>query len=355
MSSLKRTSTLTRRQTTHDEEKSASEKRADQLADWRRREQEDLSKASPPPAQSSKRKKISFDAVALLLASTSEGDLKAVQELLKNGLNVNSASEEGLSALHEAAAQENLEMMDFLLANGANINAQDNEGWTPLHAVCHYGFAEVASFLIQRGADPGIINFDDELPLDLVEDDDDLALVIEDAMTSRGIDEKKANELRNADLNRMLKDIEEATKADPSTVNGQADDGTTLLHIACGKGYLAVVLTLLDKGANPNVLDAEGWSPLHVAAYWGKTLLLEPLATFGADLEMMNNDNETPLDVADNATTREKLEELREKFRKNKKAEGVLRRNSSALRRGHKSERKAMHRHSEDYEFPHSP
>ena len=74
------------------------------------------------------------------------------------------------------------------------------------------------------------------------------------------------------------------------------------------EGYLAVVLVLLERRANANVHDVDGWTPLHVAAYWDKTLIFEPLMTFGADLDLVNKDHETPLDVTENAETREKLE-----------------------------------------------
>ena len=74
------------------------------------------------------------------------------------------------------------------------------------------------------------------------------------------------------------------------------------------EGYLAVVLVLLERRANANVHDVDGWTPLHVAAYWDKTLIFEPLMTFGADLDLVNKDHETPLDVTENTETREKLE-----------------------------------------------
>jgi len=140
-----------------------------------------------------------------------------------------------------------------------------------------------------------------------------------------------------------------------------------------------VSLVLLDKRANPNIQDNDGWTPLHVAAYWEKKLIFEPLLTYGADLELVNKDNETALDVTDDAETREKLEGklsfiedealllltifdlcarvftgLREKFKK-KKSLSRSNSNSSALRRGMKIGKLNMKRQNEEDEFPKSP
>jgi len=71
-------------------------------------------------------------------------------------------------------AQENIEMIEFLFKHGADPNVQDNEGWTPLHAVCQYGFTDVAKLLLKHGADPGIPNVDNELPVDLIDDNEEM-------------------------------------------------------------------------------------------------------------------------------------------------------------------------------------
>lgn len=221
-------------------------------------------------------------------------------------------------------------------------------------------------------------------------------------MLKIGITEDKANEIRDRESAQMMHDVENLLKQNPEEINKQDEGGTSLLHIACGKGrrdlivaslhgrhkiltslleigYLSVALVLLDKRANPNIQDGEGWTPLHVAAYWDQRLLFEPLLTFGADMELVNRDNETPLDVTDDPDTREKLEgqschpfsslwmsaptkvfpfaesiELREKF---KKKSGLSRSssNSSAFRRGLKIGKLNMKRQNEEDEFPKSP
>ena len=52
-----------------------------------------------------------------------------------------------------------------------------------------------------------------------------------------------------------------------------------------------------------NITDSEGWTPLHVAAYFQRTLVCHILLKMGADINIKNRDNQKPLDlVKDNKT-----------------------------------------------------
>jgi ankyrin repeat protein len=63
-------------------------------------------------------------------------------------------------------------------------------------------------------------------------------------------------------------------------VNTKTSSGYTPLHTAChrkhGKKYISL---LLQRGANPNVVNIYGWAPINLAAYnrckFGITLLLK--------------------------------------------------------------------------------
>ena len=57
---------------------------------------------------------------------------------------------------------------------GANIDAGDRELWTPLHASAACGNAAMVEYLVERGANVVALNVDGNLPVDLVEDDEDL-------------------------------------------------------------------------------------------------------------------------------------------------------------------------------------
>jgi ankyrin repeat protein len=67
---------------------------------------------------------------------------------------------------------------------------------------------------------------------------------------------------------------------------------------------------LLDAGAKPNVKCNDGDAPAHYAAAQGNVECLRILAAAGADLEAVDNDGESVLEVADGARTRVVLRKL---------------------------------------------
>ncbi|XP_010546182.1 PREDICTED: ankyrin repeat and protein kinase domain-containing protein 1 [Tarenaya hassleriana] len=87
-----------------------------------------------------------------------KGDLKAVKELLDQGMDVNAPAwgpkSKGVTPLHLAAKGGHIEVMDELLERGANIDARawGACGWTPLHAAAYERKREAVKFLVENGA-----------------------------------------------------------------------------------------------------------------------------------------------------------------------------------------------------------
>ncbi|KFV61106.1 Ankyrin repeat and protein kinase domain-containing protein 1, partial [Dryobates pubescens] len=79
-------------------------------------------------------------------------------------------------------------------------------------------------------------------------------------------------------------------------VNRRALCGYTPLVLAVQRRSPELCSALLERGADPNVADDEGWTPLHFAAQSGDDRLL--LASQGADLERKQKNHRTPLHVA---------------------------------------------------------
>ena len=49
------------------------------------------------------------------------------------------------------------------------------------------------------------------------------------------------------------------------------------LHIAAANGYVEVLEFLLDNDADVEVVDKDGWKPIHAAACWGNVSVIKEL------------------------------------------------------------------------------
>ena len=96
------------------------------------------------------------------------GDVSKVREMLSDGIPVNVRDEsDGFTALHHGAMNVTkiADVVNELLKNGANVNAQTKFGQTPLHWAANCNHIDIMKTLLQHGADPTIPNYKGETPL----------------------------------------------------------------------------------------------------------------------------------------------------------------------------------------------
>ena len=76
------------------------------------------------------------------------------------------------------------------------------------------------------------------------------------------------------------------------------DDGSTPLHIACHKGHIEEVTTLLAENADVNRVALGGITPLYAACHNGHIEVVATLLAENADVNKADNDGDTPLYAA---------------------------------------------------------
>jgi uncharacterized protein len=72
----------------------------------------------------------------------------------------------------------------------------------------------------------------------------------------------------------------------------------TAMHSAVSRLQSDVVRILLEAGANPNVRQSAGWTPLHAAAMNGDVISVELLLASGADPTATNDEGRSVIDLA---------------------------------------------------------
>ncbi|KAI1713129.1 ankyrin repeats (3 copies) domain-containing protein [Ditylenchus destructor] len=284
-------------------------KRKEQLKHWEGSEMNKLATTRPSRHES----KVKFQDSDVFLSACVSGDEEEVEELLEKGANINVATIDGVTALHQAVIDDNLDIVRFLVEHKADINAQDNEGWTPLHAAVCCGSLPIARYLCEKGADLTLTNSDKELALDLAEDDD-LRQFLEEEIRLKTVDVEKC---RDREFNMMMNDCAEWIRVGKYLDIPHPKTGATALHVAASKGYNQLIGMLIRAGADVNIQDYEGWTPLHAAAHWAEKDACRILMENGASLNSGTHNGQTVLNVADKSIVeylenlQQKLEELR--------------------------------------------
>lgn len=112
-------------------------------------------------------------------ASTERRMLGDIQELMRQGEEVNQHDSQGATLLHIAAANGYVQAAELLLEGGARMDLRDSDGWQPLHAAACWGQMHVAELLVSHGASLNAKTFLEETPIDLCEDEEFRAILLD--------------------------------------------------------------------------------------------------------------------------------------------------------------------------------
>lgn len=203
------------------------------------------------------------------------GDLALLKKIMQAGADINSPNHNGKTPLgmcYEANQEDMLEMLadagvkPFLneeeqtllhvlcednntpavidvINNGENVNAIDASGSTPLHIAAYHNNHEAINELLKAGADPFAKNKNGFSPLEIaieVKSYDSISVIL-NTLLERGIDyDEKLTSF-----------------------------GETALHLAATINDARTVSYLLFQGADPDIADVEGNTPLFFAVLSG--------------------------------------------------------------------------------------
>jgi ankyrin repeat protein len=217
--------------------------------------------------------------------SIASGDVARAQALHQPGAELHYAD------MLWAVKRNHAAMLRWLLALGADPNAADENGHTALMAAAEYGAADCVRLLLDAGADIEASDFVDSKAIDFATAGAVARLLVDAGADIDYINGQGYSALKYAAEEGDLQHVRDllALGADPNT----SSFGETALFVATGFDHLAVIETLLDAGADPNIITIDEWCPLEfVQTVHAAQLLLD----HGADAAFRDDMDRTPAD-----------------------------------------------------------
>ena len=228
-----------------------------------------------------------------LHAACFQENMQDVQFLLKANTDVNYASSAIYTPLHIAVIKSNANLVTLLLDQAAYISCKTIDGQTPLHIAVDQGDEIIIQKLFARNADPSLQDVTGNTSLHL-------AVQLKQKLISESVKTGASNGSPFlASYHTCSQQTVQSIIGHGADVNAINNRGQTALWFACTDGQNNFVKVLLDAGADPNIADKYGDSCLH-AAINGQcnTETMQKMVDQGADVNVINKDGATPLLLA---------------------------------------------------------
>lgn len=171
-----------------------------------------------------------------LMVASKKGDLSLVKSLVAAGADIDERTQTNGTAFMFAVLGNRRQVAEWLLAKGANIQVIGSNGWTALTLAAAKGHVDLTQWLIDNGAQTQVRDVYRFTPF------------------------MRAVENGRESVARLLLSL-------PDTdINARDEYDNTALHHAVSAGDESMVRLLLQHGADPELTNRDGASPVMLAS-----------------------------------------------------------------------------------------
>ncbi|KAL8957795.1 MAG: hypothetical protein Q9193_005023 [Seirophora villosa] len=195
--------------------------------------------------------------LAAFFAAVEYGHVRVAESFFSRGLKLQDLKRDHHKPLTLAAKSGYQAMVELMVHKGCKVNVRDDNGWNALHFASHHGHYQIIEELLTNGVSAKATTSRKETPLLLAVKGSHFPVV-----------------------ERLLR-----TGNHSSLVNAEDERGQQPVHHAVRAGSLETFNLLMSNGGKFSEENVFGWQPLHIAAAYGHSTLVDCLLQRGANIE----------------------------------------------------------------------
>jgi len=262
-----------------------------------------------------------------LMQAVLHGKERAVAHLLKKGADASIAEKNGYTPMHGAGFQGRPGIAKILMDYGVPLRDVHKDGFEPIHRAC-WGkegrHTSTVKFFLENGVPVDEIFY---ACMEKSENDDTKRLLVDwmnnrkerkDQYEKKVAKEKKDKtkatatkkkykpvvveddeyldeDFQEAAENQDLKTMERLIKQGANINNRAKGSLQTPLMMSVLRGLDKSVKFLLKNGADVNIAEKDGYTPMHGAAYQGRVNIAKILHDHGVPLRVQHSDSHEPI------------------------------------------------------------
>jgi len=260
----------------------------------------------------------SEELVILFIYSTIYLEIKLIYQILLRKksnpeflFNINAVDQDGNTALHYISGTERYEwdfinalVRFFLRQPQIDTNIQNKKGYTPLMLACYKCNEDISRILIKHGVNLNCVTNSNVTALMMAcsNRSHDIVKLLLDSQVDVNIQSRINGNTALTLVSKYYYDYNivslliDKGNADVNIANWK---GETPLILAASVNNIENVILFIEKGANMNVKEkTKGLAPLHIVLNNFNYYLAKYLCQHHADINVINNNSETPLILA---------------------------------------------------------